>query len=130
MIVNNYRALQFMREEMGETLTPADGPGAPPDRHRRHPATIPPPRVACNSPAKTRVAVFDRDDGDPIHSPPPAEQLPERMRLLCDFANEGEDGEQFVHPVVRAILLHFWLAYDHPVRGRQRADGADSLLLV
>jgi Fic family protein len=21
---------------------------------------------------------------------------------------------QFVHPVVRAILLHFWLAYDHP----------------
>jgi Fic family protein len=36
------------------------------------------------------------------------------MRLLCEFANEGEDGEQFVYPVVRAILLHFWLAYDHP----------------
>jgi Fic family protein len=36
------------------------------------------------------------------------------MRLLCAFANEGDDGERFVHPVVRAILLHFWLAYDHP----------------
>ena len=36
------------------------------------------------------------------------------MRLLCDFANEDEDGEPFIHPVVRAILLHFWLAYDHP----------------
>src|SRR5262249_51454202 len=23
-------------------------------------------------------------------------------------------GGQFVHPVVRAVLLHFWLAYDHP----------------
>ena len=33
---------------------------------------------------------------------------------MCEFANEGDDGERFVHPVVRAILLHFWLAYDHP----------------
>jgi Fic family protein len=34
--------------------------------------------------------------------------------MLCDFANQDEDSEPFVHPVVRAILLHFWLAYDHP----------------
>jgi Fic family protein len=60
------------------------------------------------------MAVFDRDDGKPIHKPPPAEQLPERMQLLCDFANESDNGERFVHPVIRAILLHFWLAYDHP----------------
>ncbi len=46
--------------------------------------------------------------------PPPAEELPERMRLMCGFANEGEDDEPFIHPVLRAILLHFWLAYDHP----------------
>jgi Fic family protein len=59
------------------------------------------------------VAVFDRDDGDPVHVPPPAEQLPERMELLCKFANEV-DGEPFVHPVLRAILLHFWIAFDHP----------------
>jgi Fic family protein len=66
-------------------------------------------------PDEERVAVYDRDDDrEPIHRPPPAEQLPDRMRLLCDFANEGDDGSQFVHPVVRAILLHFWLAYDHP----------------
>ena len=36
------------------------------------------------------------------------------MRALCDFANSEEGSEPFVHPVVRAILLHFWLAYDHP----------------
>ena len=23
-------------------------------------------------------------------------------------------GTVFIHPVVRAITLHFWLAYDHP----------------
>jgi Fic family protein len=61
------------------------------------------------------VAVYDRDDDDtPIHRPPPAEQLPDRLKRLCEFANEPDDGKQFVHPVVRAILLHFWLAYDHP----------------
>jgi Fic family protein len=34
--------------------------------------------------------------------------------MLCNFANEGEESEPFIHPVIRAILLHFWLAYDHP----------------
>jgi Fic family protein len=36
------------------------------------------------------------------------------MQTLCDFANGEEEAGPFVHPVVRAILLHFWLAYDHP----------------
>jgi Fic family protein len=66
-------------------------------------------------PGEDRVVVVDRDGGRPVHRPPPAEQLPARMALMCEFANEeDEGGETFVHPVIRAILLHFWLAYDHP----------------
>ncbi|HEX2096634.1 MAG TPA: Fic family protein [Solirubrobacterales bacterium] len=113
MIVNNFRAIQFMRNEIGERLTPAsvlelhrivtDGTLDDPDAAGR-----------LQRPGEERVAVFDRDDGRPIHRPPPAEQLPDRLQALCDFANEGEDGELFIHPVIRAILLHFWLAYDHP----------------
>ena len=30
------------------------------------------------------------------------------------FANHGAEDGSFVHPVIRAIALHFWLAYDHP----------------
>lgn len=113
MIVNNYRALEFMRDEMGETLSPESVL----ELHRIVvEGTLGDPSAAgrLQRPGEPRVAVFDRDGGDPIHIPPPAEQLPDRLRLLCDFANEGDDGEPFVHPVVRAILLHFWLAYDHP----------------
>lgn len=113
MIVNNYRALQFMRDEMGEMLSPP----AILELHRIvTEGTLDDPSASgrLQRPDEPRVAVFDRDGGDPIHVPAPAEQLPERMRLLCDFANEGDDGAPFVHPVVRAILLHFWLAYDHP----------------
>jgi Fic family protein len=113
MILNNYRALQFMREEMGGTLSLRSIL----ELHRIvTEGTLDDPSAAgrLQQPGEPRVAVFDRDGGVPIHKPPPAEQLPERMQLMCEFANEGVDEERFVHPVLRAILLHFWLAYDHP----------------
>lgn len=53
------------------------------------------------------------DFGQVYHDPPPAEELEARLAAMCAFAN-GETPGFFVHPVVRAILLHFWLAYDHP----------------
>ena len=37
------------------------------------------------------------------------------FRRSAISANGGEDSERLsIHPVIRAILLHFWLAYDHP----------------
>ena len=64
------------------------------------------------TPDEERVVVIDRDNRV-LHQPPPAEQLPQRVELLCAFAN-GELDEGFIHPVVRAILIHFWVGYDHP----------------
>ena len=57
--------------------------------------------------------VFVDWDGELLHRPPPAEELPGRLAQLCAFAN-GDVGDGFLHPVVRAILLHFWIGYDHP----------------
>jgi Fic family protein len=53
------------------------------------------------------------DFGEIFHDPPPAAELPERLQAMCAFAN-GSTPDFFVHPAVRAIVLHFWLAYDHP----------------
>jgi Fic family protein len=114
MVANNYRALQFMREEMGGRLTPE----AVLELHRVvTEGTLDDPDAAgrLQCPGEPRVEIFYRDeDVSPIHRPPPAELLPERLSKLCEFANEGEDSARFVPPVVRAILVHFWLAYDHP----------------
>ena len=55
---------------------------------------------------------MDRD-GTVLHTPPKAAELPRRMKALCDFAN-AEAPEGFLHPALRAILLHFMLAYGHP----------------
>lgn len=64
-------------------------------------------------PGEDRIKVLDRATGDILHEPPPADQLPERLKKMCEFAN-GEKLETFLHPVVRAVIVHFWLAYDHP----------------
>lgn len=53
------------------------------------------------------------DYGDILHTPPPADSLAQRVQAMCDFAN-GKSPDTFIHPVIRAIALHFWLAYDHP----------------
>lgn len=56
------------------------------------------------------------DGKNVVHIPPPADELPSRMKQMCDFANGKvpEEGEGFIHPAIRSIILHFWLAYDHP----------------
>lgn len=58
------------------------------------------------------VRVYD-EENQVLHNPPPADQLERRMRSMCEFANV-ESPSAFVHPVIRSIALHFWLAYDHP----------------
>jgi Fic family protein len=112
MIANNYRALRLIKEMTGDLTSDSVL-----ELHRVvTEGTLDHPSAAgrLQKPGEDRVAVFDRDeDQTPIHVPPPAEQLPERLNALCEFAN-ADDDEPFVHPVVRAILLHFWLAYDHP----------------
>jgi len=62
--------------------------------------------------ADEKVHVIDMYN-EVFHDPPPANQLEERMAAMCAFAN-GRTPEYFVHPAIRAIILHFWMAYDHP----------------
>ena len=59
------------------------------------------------------IAVVDRSDGQVLHITPEAGLLEERMQVFCNYANNDTEPE-FIHPVIKAIVLHFWLAYDHP----------------
>ncbi len=62
--------------------------------------------------ADENVRVED-SSGEVWFRPPPAAELPQRLAALFKFAN-NRDPHPFVHPLVRAIVLHFWLAYLHP----------------
>ncbi len=113
MIVNNYAAMEAARglAEGNTPLTPAEVL----DLHRIVASgTLDSEADAghLQGVEDDRVAIV-WDDGTILHRPPPASELPERLANLCRFANE-ELGEGFLHPVIRAIVLHFWMGYDHP----------------
>lgn len=62
------------------------------------------------------IIVRDRYN-EVVHLPPPAAELPTRMAALIAFANQdAEARDTFLHPVLKAILLHTLLAYEHPFR--------------
>ncbi|MBO1520726.1 Fic family protein [Oceanisphaera pacifica] len=51
------------------------------------------------------------------HQPPCASTLKERLQDLCTFANacdDSADSKHFMHPLVKAIILHFMVGYIHP----------------
>lgn len=114
MIVNNYRAMQFIREVKGEPLTPS----MVFELHRLvTDGTLDNPAAAgCFRTEQDDIHVVDAVTQDYLHTPPFAEQLPQRLQSLCDFANRASDdiSGDFLYPVVKAIVLHFMLAYDHP----------------
>ena len=111
MIFNNYRGMEFLSGIVREDLS------APIllDLHRiLTEGTFDDPDAAGRFRLPSdRVFVTDPRDGAILHEPPDASALGERMERLFAFANTTGD-EPFVHPVVKAILLHFMIGYEHP----------------
>lgn len=59
--------------------------------------------------------VFVEDaSGEILHVPPPHVELRTRLQAICDFANAEDGPTKFMHPIVRAIIVHFMIAYEHP----------------
>ncbi|HEX4681782.1 MAG TPA: Fic family protein [Gemmatimonadaceae bacterium] len=110
MILNNYEAMRYVLGFIDSPLTPervlelqrlvTDG-------------TLDEPDAAGRLRRTDEDIVIEDETGIRLYTPPPADQLETRMQRMCEFANGGRDGE-FIPPPVRAVLLHFWLAYDHP----------------
>ena len=52
-------------------------------------------------------------DGEIAHIPPKWTEVGELMRELCEFIN---DEEKFIHPIVKASIIHFMIGYIHPFK--------------
>ena len=111
MIFNNYQAMEHLRHLKGEKITAEHLLKL----HRIITRdTLDDPMDAGRLRDSDNVNVVDSRDGKLLHQPPSFKELPERLEKLCAFANADSDSLPFVHPVVRAILLHFMMGYDHP----------------
>ncbi len=62
------------------------------------------------------IVIMDREDNI-LHKPPEYGTLISRLQRLCNFANErhlGEENREFINPIVKAMILHFMIGYEHP----------------
>jgi len=110
MILNNYWTMKWLGEIKSKPLTPE----LVCDLHKlitKETLKNPVDEGCIRSP--DRPVVVDDIYGEVLHKPPDAQELKERMEAMCRFAN-GDIPNSFIHPAVRSIILHFWLAYDHP----------------
>ncbi|OED40504.1 hypothetical protein AB832_03610 [Flavobacteriaceae bacterium (ex Bugula neritina AB1)] len=109
MILNNYETIQYISDHKTEDISI--------DRlyeiHRL---------VTKNTLKKENVGVFRKSNdihvmneitGEIVHTPPKFNTLDELMKSFCHFFNHNSK-DNFIHPIVKASILHFLVGYIHP----------------
>ena len=106
MILNNYRAMLFIKKHLYGALTP---------EFIKKVHTI----VANDTMDERFIGRFrDNDDvvvqdavtGEVFHQPVPAERLDAYIGQLCDFVNRDDA----LHPLIKGMIMHYAFAYIHP----------------
>ncbi len=114
MIVNNYRAMKFVKEYVHDELTESmifqlhriltEGTLKGEDANK----------AGVYRGDNDDIGVYSNDDVL-LHRPPVASELPKRLKLVCDFVNDkSDDNKTYIPPVIKAIIVHFMIGYDHP----------------
>lgn len=112
MIFNNFEAMRTVRTLCNDKLEPQHVIEL--QRVLTQDTLEYPEDCGCLRTRDDIEVVAPNDERLVLHRPPLARELPERLQRLCDFANTPVSEGSFIHPVVRAILLHFMIGYDHP----------------
>lgn len=108
MILNNWETMQFIRENRKVNLSKE----LVIEIHQRITAdTLDHPEDSGRLRTNNEIVVNYKEET--VHIPPDFKVLPERLQAFCQFANE-DSQRKWIHPVIKAVMLHFWLAYDHP----------------
>jgi Fic family protein len=111
MIYNNYHTITWLKQIKNEPLTPELIKEI---QKRITTETLEDSDTAgCfQTEGEKRVSVWYQNLE--IFEPPKASEINQRIQALCNFANQPESESEFDHPILKAIVLHFWLAYIHP----------------
>lgn len=60
------------------------------------------------------VYVSGESNGIIYHEAPSIKFVHKELERLVQFANDELDNEVFIHPIIKAIMIHFWMGYLHP----------------
>ena len=109
MILNNYSTIKEILSLKNEKLTPEI-------IKRLHSIISKGTLEDSNNEGKFRtnddVKVVDVT-GEVFYAPPSHTNIDELMEDFCKFANSNRDSD-FIHPIIRGIILHFLIGYIHP----------------
>tara|TARA_R110001606_G_scaffold264736_1_gene413391 strand:+ start:63 stop:1436 length:1374 start_codon:yes stop_codon:yes gene_type:complete len=109
MILNNYKTIQYISENKNEDISIEK-------LYELHQL------VTENTLEEENVGVFRKSNdvnvvneitGEIAHIPPKFERLDGLMKSFVEFFNP-KDGEYFIHPIIKASILHFLIGYIHP----------------
>jgi Fic family protein len=111
MIVNNYAAMQWIVDNKNTRITEE--------------AILQIHRIITNNTLSDKqkegtfrttddIRIIDVQTGAVLHPPPPPEDLRHLMNELCKFVNDIEKEDFFLHPISKAIIIHFLIGYIHP----------------
>lgn len=116
MIMGNYRMMMYVSER-------GDSPFNIDELLKLHRVAIEGINDEKYSPGELRaepdnVVVADHE-GNVLHTPPASNLLPNALEKLCDFINmphETAEDEKYLHPLVKACVIHFMIGYLHPFK--------------
>ncbi len=107
MIANNYNAMKFIKTQTSSDLTP----GLICEIHRIVSKDTMEGEHIGRFRDNNDIVVADALTGEVSHQPVDHSRIRSMIDSLCDFANSDA---QFVHPIIKGIIIHFVLAYIHP----------------
>ena len=107
MILNNYLTMQFIKENKDQKMTPQ----LISDIHRTiTEGVLDDPSYEGKFRDSDDIVITDGITGEVFHEPPMSSEIPYLIDSLCEYINSDE----FIHPVVKGIIIHFLIAYIHP----------------
>jgi len=109
MIVNNYLTIKHITQNRHEELTPEK-------------LLFVHKLISCDTldnkieegefRNSNDIYVINYTNSEVVHTPPNHKEVNELINDLCKFFNTEDD--KFVHPVLKAIIIHFMIGWIHP----------------
>ncbi len=110
MIVNNYKAMQFIFQEKHKDLSV----DLILELHRIiTDKTLEKGQESFAGKFRDDQVYIQDSNGRIIYTPPQADKVPESMMKLVEWVNQTENSV-FIHPIIKAAMIHFHLVYIHP----------------
>ena len=108
MILNNYNTIRYLSAHKNQGLTPE----LLLDIHKQITEnTLDNPEDEGRFRTDDNIHVMNVMTGEIAHEPPSYKLLEDSIIQLCIFINEDKT---FIHPIIKAIILHFMISYLHP----------------